>query len=157
MLSRLLHMKNKAKSEPELNAVAYGTGNLCRRRVGIGYFFYDYDSDDENNIKSFLLFSAAKFNKVFAAFRTKHGAMIMTTVPFTFAVLRHYYDEFQKAFPSDYMWDIPLFLRVSEKWDLQSGKVISPQPQLIIAPQGKDIYKLIHDDMLPKKWYRTRD
>lgn len=157
MIRQVINKIMVKRNHIELDAVAYGTGNLCRRRVGIGYFFYDFDSTDENDVKAFLLFTAAKFNKVFVAFKTKHGVMIMTTVPFTFPVLRHYYDEFQLAFPSDYLWDIPLFLRVSEKWNIKTGKVISPQPELIMNPSNIDIYKLIRDDMLPKKWYRTRD
>jgi len=146
----------KRKQNNELPCVAYGTGNLSRR-IGRGYFFYDYDTSDEKEVERFRKYVQHNFYVAYVLFRTKHGVMVMTTLTFPYEQLRKYYDQFQANFPSDYLWDIPLFLRISEKWDWQTGKVVSAMPQIIDNPKKIDIYKLIREDMYPKKWYRTSD
>jgi len=146
----------KRKRNNELPCVAYGTGNLSRR-IGRGYFFYDYDTQSAQEVERFRKYVQHTFYVAYVLFRTKHGVMVMTTLTFPYEQLRKYYDQFQQAFPSDYLWDIPLFLRISEKWDWQTGKVVSPMPAVIDNPKKIDIYKLIREDMYPKKWYRTSD
>jgi len=146
----------KHKQNNELPCVAYGTGNLSRR-VGRGYFFYDYDTQNEAEVQRFRKYVQHNFYVAYVLFRTKHGVMVMTTLTFPFEQLRKYYDQFQAQFPSDYLWDIPLFLRISEKWDWQTGKVVSAMPQIIDNPKKINIYELIRQDMYPKKWYRTSD
>jgi len=149
----VLHHRNNINNLP---CVAYGTGNLSRR-IGRGYFFYDYDTQSAEEVERFRKYVQHTFYVAYVLFRTKHGVMVMTTLTFAYEQLRKYYDQFQQAFPSDYLWDIPLFLRISEKWDWQTGKVVSPMPQIIDNPKKIDIYKLIREDMYPKKWYRTSD
>jgi len=146
----------KRKRNNELPCVAYGTCNLSRRIVR-GYFFYDYDTQSAQEVERFRKYVQHTFYVAYVLFRTKHGVMVMTTLTFPYEQLRKYYDQFQQAFPSDYLWDIPLFLRISEKWDWQTGKVVSPMPAVIDNPKKIDIYKLIREDMYPKKWYRTSD
>jgi len=149
----VLRHRNNTNNLP---CVAYGTGNLSRR-IGRGYFFYDYDTQSEEEVQRFRKYVQHNFYVAYVLFRTKHGVMVMTTLTFPYEQLRKYYDQFQANFPSDYLWDIPLFLRISEKWDWQTGKVVSPMPAIIDNPKKIDIYKLIREDMYPKKWYRTSD
>ena len=146
----------KRKRGSELSCVAYGTGNLSRK-IGRGYFFYDFDTSDEKEVERFRKYVQHTFYVAYVLFRTKHGVMVMSTLTFSFEQLRKYYDQFQREFPSDYLWDIPLFLRLSEKWDWQTGRVVSAMPAIIDNPKQVDIYKLIREDMYPKKWYRTSD
>jgi len=146
----------KRKRDNELPCVAYGTGNLSRR-IGRGYFFYDYDTQSAQEVERFRKYVQHTFYVAYVLFRTKHGVMVMSTLTFAYEQLRKYFDQFQAQFPSDYLWDIPLFLRISEKWDWQTGKVVSAMPTIIDNPKKIDIYKLIREDMYPKKWYRTRD
>jgi len=146
----------KHKRNNELPCVAYGTGNLSRK-IGRGYFFFDYDTQSEEEVQRFRKYVQYTFYVAYVLFRTKHGIMVMSTLTFPFEQLRKYFDQFQQAFPSDYLWDIPLFLRLSEKWDWRTGTVVSAMPQIIDNHKQVDIYKLIREDMYPKKWYRTRD
>ena len=146
----------KRKRGSELQCVAYGTGNLSRK-IGRGYFFYDYDTQSEEEVQRFRKYVQHTFYVAYVLFRTKHGVMVMSTLTFSYEQLRKYFDQFQREFPSDYLWDIPLFLRLSEKWDWQTGKVVSAMPQIIDNPKNTDIYRLVREDMYPKKWYRTSD
>jgi len=153
---RIFGVLRHSNNTNNLPCVAYGTGNLSRR-IGRGYFFYDYDTQSEEEVQRFRKYVQHNFYVAYVLFRTKHGVMVMTTLTFPYEQLRKYYDQFQANFPSDYLWDIPLFLRISEKWDWQTGKVVSPMPAIIDNPKKIDIYKLIREDMYPKKWYRTSD
>jgi hypothetical protein len=154
-LAKIRSVLKRSKAD-KLPCVAYGTGNLSRK-IGRGYFFYDYDTQSEEEVQRFRKYVQHTLYVAYVLFRTKHGVMVMSTLTFNFEQLRKYYDQFQAEFSSDYLWDIPLFLRLSEKWDWRTGTVVSAMPQIIDNPKKIDIYRLNREDMYPKKWYRTSD
>ncbi len=147
-------LKKRLRGEHEL--VAYGTGNLYRQRIGVGFLFYDFDNGTEQQYRSMIEQFAKWYGNNFFAWSTKHGIACVSMLPEDFGNIHKKFMVLKKQFPSDYLWDIPLFLRVSEKWDLE-GNMVSPMPKLIFNPSGKDPWKFLSENCLPKKWYHTWD
>ena len=140
--------------DPEL--IAYGTGNLSRKMIGTGYLFYDFDNGTDEQYRSLIQTMSKWYGYNFFVLRTKHGVAVVSTLLEDFAHLHERFMKLKQEFPSDYLWEIPLFLRVSEKWGLD-GKVVSPQPEVIFNPKGIDAWQFFSKECLPKKWYRTWD
>ena len=136
--------------------VAFGTGNLNREIIGTGFLFYDFDNGMDEQYRSLLKQMAEWYGYNFFAMRTKHGVAVVSMMPEDFTHLHERFMKLKHNFPSDYLWDIPLFLRVSEKWDLE-GKAVSPMPEVIYNPRGINAWEFLSKKCLPKKWYRTWD
>lgn len=114
-------------------------------------FFYEVDV--KRNFK--YVFSRLKFHAkmtlhYFSIFRTKHGYHLMG-YPYSKATWQH----FTKMFTSDFSiklrprWNKkePQVLRISEKWDLKTGKVVSPKPKFICGNfflEGIQNYKVMY-------------
>lgn len=136
--------------------VAYGTGNLNRDVIGTGFLFYDFDNGTVKEYQALLARMGEWYGYNFFALKTKHGVAVVSTMPEDFLHIHERFMILKKEFPSDYLYDIPLFLRVSEKWKLD-GKVISPMPQPLFNPSNTNIWEFLSKKCLPKKWYHTYD
>jgi len=150
----LVKLRHRIRRDPEL--VAYGTGNLSRQIIGTGYLFYDFDNGTDEQYRALLKQMGEWYGYNFFAMRTKHGVSVVATLAEDFAHLHWRFMKLKADFPSDYLWDIPLFLRVSEKWDLE-GKVMSPMPEVFFNPKGINAWDFFSKQCLPKKWYKTWD
>ena len=99
-------------------------------------FFYEVDlkGRDFAICKWALKSDAQKWFKAFSIFRTKHGYHLIG-YPFTQKAWRY----FKRVFKSDFTMKLkprwnrkyPQVLRISEKFDLKTGKVVSPAPKFV--------------------------
>ena len=99
-------------------------------------FFYEVDVKNGKfrAMKRKLIRVAKNWLKAFSVFRTKHGYHIIG-FPYYIRTWRY----FKKRFSSDFTmklkprWDrrYPQVLRISEKFDLKTGKIVSPAPKFI--------------------------
>jgi hypothetical protein len=136
--------------------VAFGTGNLNREVIGTGYLFYDFDNGTDEQYRALLKQMGEWYGYNFFAMRTKHGVAVVSMMPEDFEHIHERFMKLKHDFPSDYLYDIPLFLRVSEKWGLD-GKVVSTMPEVFFNPRGINAWEFFSKKCLPKKWYRTWD
>ena len=150
----LVKLRHRIRRDPALKA--YGTGNLSRTIIGTGYLFYDFDNGTDEQYRALITQMTKWYGYNFFAMRTKHGVSVVSTLREDFAHLHERFMKLKADFPSDYLWDIPLFLRVSEKWDMD-GKVISPMPEVFFNPKGINAWEFFSKECLPKKWYTTWD
>ncbi len=149
-----IHMRHRIHHDQEV--IAYGTGNLNREVIGTGFLFYDYDNGTVEQYRALLEQFGKWYGNNFFALKTKHGVACVSMIPEDF---EHIHDRFmllKEKFTSDYLYDIPLFLRVSEKWGLD-GKVVSPMPQILFNPSATNVWEFLSKKCLPKKWYHTYD
>ena len=99
-------------------------------------FFYEVDCpNDFRQTRSDLKDTANSAGlKVFSIFKTKHGYHIIG-YPYSRKIWRR----FKREFPSDFTMKLkprwnrkyPQVLRISEKFDLKTGKVVSPAPKFV--------------------------
>lgn len=102
-------------------------------------FFYEVDLKNNDNfgVMKYRLIRAATawFNKdSFSIYRTKHGYHLIA-YPYS----RRAWNYFKRKFPSDFTRKLksrwgkkePQVLRISEKFDVKTGKVVSPAPKRI--------------------------
>jgi len=118
--------------------------------LGDGYFALFFDADGEKSyekIKSIIKIFCLG-DEYYGIFKTKHGYQFIWYHNFSLSELKLYFDFFKGHIKSDYFWSVPLWLRVSEKFN-EDG-VISDKPKLIEGKDKRYLFKL-------KKLYRTWD
>ena len=99
-------------------------------------FFYEVDTKLGHFrwLRNTLVIHSKRFFKAFSLFRTKHGYHLIG-YPFTQKAWRY----FKRVFKSDFTMKLkprwnrkyPQVLRISEKFDLKTGKVVSPAPKFV--------------------------
>ena len=96
-------------------------------------FFYEIDSTDKNDFTD-LYYCAEKQLQYYSIYKTKHGYHIIG-YPYTKKAWKHFsfYHESDFTIKLKPRWQNrnPQVLRISEKWDLKTGKVVSPAPKLV--------------------------
>ena len=98
-------------------------------------FFYEIDLKDSFSywLGQLKIYSECYFS-TYSIFRTKHGYHVMA-YPYS----KRAWDDFCRGCPSDFTMKLkprwnkknPQVLRISEKWDSETGKVVSPAPKFI--------------------------
>ena len=99
-------------------------------------FFYEVDCK-KGNFKAMRMSiqrSAMDWFESYSLFRTRHGYHL-----FGYPYSKEAWDFFKFVYPSDFTIKLrmrwysknPQVLRISEKWDLKTGKVTSPKPKFI--------------------------
>lgn len=138
---RIYGYKIKHFGEPRVFTVSIS--NFCSDFKW--HLFYDFDGEltDEQ-----LGIITREFG--FVIIKTKHGYQFINLQCQDLENVHITWQALQNAYPSDYFWSMPLFLRISEKVD-ENGKVISPAPD---NPIPKDI---LLNHFLDRKLYRTFD
>jgi hypothetical protein len=99
-------------------------------------FFYEVDcpKGKMRKTKMLLKFDAQQFFQAFSLYRTKHGYHLIG-YPFSMVAWKF----FKRFYKSDFTMKLkprwnrryPQVLRISEKFDLKTGKVVSPAPKLV--------------------------
>lgn len=114
-------------------------------------FFYEIDLKDSFRYWRKQLKIYGDFHlSYYSIYRTKHGYHI---IGYPYSVKA--WQDFKSGFHSDFTkklkprWNKknPQVLRISEKWDLKTGKVTSPKPKLIYGNfflQGYQNYKVLY-------------
>jgi len=114
-LPLFLKIKNKLKHLGDDKVYAFAVANLCQH--GKFHLFYDVD---EFNSNLFLCGDG------FMSFKTKHGVQIVYTVCEELNEVYERFLRFKNRFNSDYFWSVPLWLRISVKFNERG--VVSPAP-----------------------------
>lgn len=115
-------------------------------------FFYEVDvkKGKFRATKKRLVKYAKDLFVYFSVYRTKHGYHLLA-----FGYSKYNFALFKKLFPSDFTrllrfrWNRqnPQVLRISEKWDLKTGKIVSPKPKFICGNfflEGIQNYKVMY-------------
>lgn len=122
-------------------------------------FFYEVDCKKGKfrAIKKRLIKYANRYFNRFSIYRSKHGYHLFG-VPY----FRRTYQIFKNRFRSDFTKKLrtrwgrkdPQVLRISEKWDLKTGRITSPCPKFIVG--NLKLNKVVNDIQNYKVMYYAK-
>lgn len=114
-------------------------------------FFYEVDVKKKfRSVRIRLVSFAVRWLKFWSIFRTKHGYHLVGYPYSTKAWLcakRHFRSDFTKKLRARWDRKNPQVLRISEKWNIKTGKISSSKPKFICGNfflEGIQKYKVLY-------------
>lgn len=136
-----LKLKHFIKRDKKLYCEAIGN------YLGDGKFAFFFDCDNIS-LEDYLRILPDVSDEYYGIFKTKHGYQLIIYFPFSLKECRILFEAFKRRLRTDYFWSIPLWLRISPKWN-EYGEKISDEPKLV---KGTDKRKLFKQRKLYKTW-----
>ena len=142
----LAQLKQKIKHFGEEKVYCFGIANIGHN--GQWALFYDVDSwYNDFTVLDIINQTFGADTPVFIK-HTKHGTQYLTLPLYSLKEVYSCFMKLKQNVKTDYFWSIPLWLRISEKFN-ERGEIISPAP--------KPEYKNLNEFFKLKKLYSTWD
>ncbi len=155
LILTLKRTKHKILGHRQL--VTYGTGNKSVLYPSLWYLFFDVDSHDKEVYEFVRDHVQYWYEKNWFSLTTKHGFAVIATIAKPLSEVKGQFDHLKGVVKTDYEWGLPLWIRLTPKWDLQ-GNEVSPAPELNENPSGiKDPLLWLQAATMPRKLYYTWD